>query len=422
MKKIFMIISWILLGSLCAQSYDWQMIEQLGVLEPNIAQALYAVAVDAPSVKPGKALRDHVLLYERFPHLKKTIPHVTCGQLPTPVIRAERLQEALNTGKLYIKNDGCMVTQGEKLVGGNKVRKLEFLLADALEWGARKIITFGALGSNHVAATATCARMFGLEVQAMLVHQPVTDLVKHNIALDLLYGARLNFWSSRSVRTMGTVFQMIQDKAHTGMFPYIIPTGGSNALGSLGYVNAAFELQDQIQAGLLEEPDVIYLPVGSGGTIAGLLLGCKLAGLRSTVVAVATEPEKHSGENVEMIKDLYKKVNSLLHEHDVTIPLYDFETCKLVVNLANTGEKYGVDTEYGETIRTLFYTHENLVLEPTYSSKAAAALYRDAQYLKDKTVLFWLTFNQAPVADFVGVQQVEYPYAITQVLQTEDSL
>ncbi len=425
MNRSFMIVGLLCFGSLFAQSYDQQMIEQLGTLEPVISQALYDVAIDTQNVKPGKSLRDHVLLYDRYPALQKTVAHVTCGQLPTPVTRAERLERALDVGKLYVKNDGLMKTvmeAGNQLVGGNKVRKLEFLLADALEQGARKIMTFGALGSNHVAATATCAHMFGLQVHAMLVRQPVTDLVKQNVALDLLYGARLDLWSSRPVRTMGTVTQMIQDKAHTGMFPYVIPIGGSNALGALGYVNAAFELQEQIQAGMLEEPDFIYVPVGSGGTTAGLLLGCKLAGLRSTVVAVAVEPEEQPGECVAMIRDVYESANRLLHEHDATIPLHDFQTCNLRVNLANTGPEYGIDTEFGHMMRTQFYEYEGFILEPTYTSKAAAALYRDAERLKDKTVLFWLTFNQAHIADAVADKQLKYPHLIAQVLEMQNNI
>lgn len=187
---------------------------------------------------------------------------------PTPIHRLSNLESALDfDGELWIKrDDGCGLRHG-----GNKPRKLEFLLGEALARGAGTVITFGTLGTHHGLATTICAGKLGLDTVLILVDEPVRDETRRNLLLCHAHGAELCYAGARRRATLLGAWNWLQHcDPLRRKFPYLIMPGGSTPRGAIGYVNAALELEDQVKAGELPEPDYIFVPVGSNGTMAGL--------------------------------------------------------------------------------------------------------------------------------------------------------
>ena len=350
-------------------------------------------------------------LFAYYPKLKGLLKHVSLGNFPTPIKRLTDLGSAMRTPNLYIKldgNSGRLQENGKRLFGGNKVRKLEFLLADALYNGAKTILTFGGAGSNHVVATTMYARQLDLEVIAMLRWQPNAKLVQKNVRLIKQYGAHIYHAPTNAERDRQTIAVYQDHKNKHGDFPYIIPTGGSGPLGIVGFVNAAFELKEQIEAGIMPEPDRIYVPAGSFGTIAGLMLGIKIAKMKTKVIGVTVEPENTPGE-------FKRKIVDLLHETNVWLALLD-ESFELIswfeddVQLMHkfSGSEYGLFIQEGVNAAQLMYAHEGIILDGTYTSKAFAALLDDVERNKyaDQVILFWHTYCHHEAED----EQTEFDY------------
>ncbi len=169
---------------------------------------------------------------------------------------------------------------------------------------------------------------------------------------------------------------------------------GSNVIGTLGFVNAAFELYEQIQHGLLPMPDYIYVATGSCATGAGLLLGLKMLGISSKVVAVCVEPQDEPNEVFNTLQRLFKEANQKSHDADASIPVVDFPFDQLILNEKFAGTAYGLFIPEGQEAVRVFKDTENIRLEGTYSSKPVAAIMDDAELglLTDKVVLFWNTY------------------------------
>ncbi len=191
----------------------------------------------------------------------------------TPVFHASGLHSP--AGELWIKNDGLTST----LYGGNKARKLEVILDHAQAQAARRIVTVGAAGSHHALATAVFARARGLRAAAILCPQPATQHAQQTLLDAVAVGLEVH--PARSLAALPLKLARIWRPGD-----YLVPPGGSNALGIQGYVRAARELRSQILEGELPEPDVIVVAVGSGGTAAGLLAGARREGLRSQILGV----------------------------------------------------------------------------------------------------------------------------------------
>jgi 1-aminocyclopropane-1-carboxylate deaminase len=331
-------------------------------------------------------------LFQKFPQLQAHIPHVPLCDLPTPVTRLENFGKHVDCKNICIKRDdltGKSMGGGLHLYGGNKLRKLEFLLADSLKHDAHTIITYGCAGSNHALATAVYAHELGLKSILMLKHQPNSYVVRHNLLLDTYYDAHVKFVLNNAVRTAETQ-EMLQADPHA----YLIPTGGSNAIGVLGFVNAVYELAHQIACGELDEPDLIYVATGSCATTAGLLLGIAAAKLKSQVVAVCIEPEEEPDKFLVDIQRLFMQANEMLHALDTSFPVMAFPAETLILNKKFCGTEYGLFTLEAVAATNLFKDLENIKLEGTYSAKPIAAIMDDAASgaLQDKTVLFWNTY------------------------------
>ena len=196
---------------------------------------------------------------------------------PTPVRRVE-----IDGRAPWVKDEA----RAGVPYGGNKVRKLAWLLADAVEAGVTDVLTVGATGSHHVVATATYARTLGIRTHAVLFPQPETAHVLRNAALVAERCATVRRVPGWTRGALALASQAARIRHETGRTPRILPAGGSNALGTLGWLHAGLELAEQIRRGELPAPRRIYVPFGTGGTAAGLWAGLALAGSNAEIVAV----------------------------------------------------------------------------------------------------------------------------------------
>lgn len=330
-------------------------------------------------------------LYDLFPRLDS--PWVSLGEWPTPVQRLDRLQTFLGAPtEAYVKRDDL----SSKVYGGNKVRTLEFLFGQALSVGATRIASSGAYGSNHGVATLMHAPRVGLECEVLLFPQPAALSAVSN--LDVMMDAdRIRFLPHWSVLPW-SAFAAARDPATV-----VMPPGGANPEGALGYVNAALELAHQVHSGELPSPTHIVVPAGSTCTAAGLLLGVWLAQERGMgwrvpprIVAVRVTPWPVTSK--ARILHLARATGAMLARR-ASDASGDIERSRLAASLrvdgAQMGRGYGHATSAGLRAMELFDTHAGLRLEPTYSAKAAAAVLDAMSRPGQGPVLFWSTKSAA---------------------------
>ena len=341
--------------------------------------------------------RDFLAIERRFPQLRGRLPRVRCTTLPTRVHRLQALGARVGLEQLWIKRDD----ESGTLYGGNKPRKLEFLLGDAIADGKTTVLTFGGIGTHHGLATAICARAVGLRTILLLLKQPVTEHVRHCLLLDYAAGAEMHYASSLPLLTARGL-RICGRELLRGELPYIIPTGGTSALGTLGYVNAALELQEQVAAGALPEPDWIFVPMGSGGTAAGLVLGAKLAGLRTRVAAVVvTDILPPSAER--LAKTGLRSL-AVLRQQGVKLPAVTLAAADFRIIHGYVGPAYGAPTEAARRARDVMQQVEGIALETTYTAKCLAGMIdalRDSEY-RSGCVLFWNTYSSIDPAAHLG--------------------
>jgi D-cysteine desulfhydrase len=335
-------------------------------------------------------------LFNHYPILEQQIPYIQLAQLPTPIIVYQELAQQWGLQSFTIKDDGQTGTffNGKKRFGGNKPRKLEFLLADALAQGATDVLTLGYSGSNHALATTSYANALGLNATAILIPQPNSWVVRRNLLLDLYYQTTIIPVSNKQERTFMKDKVLQEYHKKTGKNMYFIPIGGSVPLGALGFVNAAFELKEQINNGLLPTPDRIYCTLSSAGTIAGLLIGLQATGIPSTVYAIRVEPQDYPDEGIITVKKLFKDTLQLLYSIDPTFPACSWNDQQMIIIHDIEGKEYG---ELMQPVQeNIIHAHQNLniTLDQTYSGKTYTALLHDIQHgeLKGLNVLFWNTF------------------------------
>jgi D-cysteine desulfhydrase len=273
-------------------------------------------------------------LFEHHPPLKEQLPYVRLGNYPTPITKLNKVGAKIGLPHLYMKEDGLT---GE-LYGGNKIRKLEFVLGDALRQGAKEVLTFGFAGSNHALATAICAKQLGLKSISMLMPQHNAHYVRRNLLMSKHVGVEFHQHMNKRLLLAGARYQILRHERKTGKAPYVIPPGGSSPLGTIGFVNAAFELGNQIVQKELPEPDRIYVPLGTGGTAVGLMIGLRALNLKSTVIPVRVADHALTPEKA--VRKLYSKTVSLLRSHDPSFPDLELSTDALEVVDEYLGDGY----------------------------------------------------------------------------------
>jgi 1-aminocyclopropane-1-carboxylate deaminase/D-cysteine desulfhydrase-like pyridoxal-dependent ACC family enzyme len=325
-------------------------------------------------------------LHKSFPELGKKLPYISLGKLPTTCQKLKVLSNQ-NSNSLYVKRDDI---SGD-LYGGNKVRKLEYLLADARRMGSRRIITSGAVGSNHALAVATYSSNLGFQVTLMLFGDQRGEHVKKNLLADCKTGAEMFYDATYEEHQKHLAQIEVFYKEKDGIPPYIIPAGGTSILGVAGYLNAAFELKAQVDKGEISPPDAIYLPFGTMGTAAGLVLGMKVTGLKCKIIPVQVVPSFVADE--KKFSSLIKSANEYYHSLDKTFPLIEFKPEDFTIDKDNLGPGYGLPTKQSEEAIKTFVNLEGINLDGVYSGKAAAAFLK---FCKDnagneKTILFWNT-------------------------------
>lgn len=319
---------------------------------------------------------------------------------------------------LWIKRDD---RTGE-IYGGNKVRKLEWLLAEALARGHRTVLTTGALGSNHALATTIYAQSLGLRTHLVLIPQPVTDHVRRTLLLDHAYGATLHYAPTIAAARRIVIGLLVRGALRRDR-PYLVPTGGSSVVGTLGYVNAGLELAEQVAAGELPEPAAVVVPLGSGGTVAGLVAGLKLAGLATQVVAVRVTDLLPPSP--AMLARLATRALARLGSCGAAVPRLVVTPADFVVRSDWLGAGYGAVTPAATEARRRVAEREGLTLETTYGAKALAATLALAHETpwRDRPILFWHTYSSADPA--VHVTHLpdwhELPSALHHVFRTSAS-
>lgn len=302
------------------------------------------------------------------------LPRVRLAKLPTPIEALPNLSAYLGGPQILVKRDD-LTGLG---MGGNKVRKLEFLIAEAQANGARMLITTGAAQSNHCRQTAAAAARMGYACHLVLTRNE-SGSTGGNLLLDSLFGAEI-IWCEKAERDT-VLSQVFDSEWNAGKRPFLIPYGGSSPVGASAYVMAFSELATQ---GL--SPDVIVFPSSSGGTQAGLVLGAKINQSKIRIIGISVD---------ETAEDLKAKVSKLANAAAERMQVYEaVETSEILVDDHYIGRGYGVLSALERDAIKLFARKEGLLLDPVYTGRAAGALIDLIQKGVLKTgeqVLFWHT-------------------------------
>jgi D-cysteine desulfhydrase family pyridoxal phosphate-dependent enzyme len=309
-----------------------------------------------------------------------SLPAVPLAPFPTPIQELPRLRAALGGGpRLLVKRDDAIAFA----FGGNKVRKLALVAADALAGHADTLITCGGIQSNHARVTACTAARLGLRC-VLVVNGERPSRPTGNALLDALAGADVRYVSSRDDRA-AAMDEAADEVRRNGGRPYVIPLGASTPLGAAAFVDAVTEMLAQIAA-----PDVIVHASSSGGTQAGLVAGCALAGAPTRIIGIsADDPAPALRDQVRL---LMSGLVPLLGVNPDTLA-----SAAIEVDDGWVGEGYGVPTAESREAIELTARTEGLFLDPTYTAKAMAALIgrvRGRQLGDGQTVLFWHTGGQ----------------------------
>lgn len=301
--------------------------------------------------------------------------------LPTPIHELRTLSKILNGPRIFIKRDD----QTGLALGGNKARKLEFIVADALQKRADTLVTTGAIQSNHCRQTAAAACVVGMRCELILGGKE-PKLSQGNLFLDHLFKARLH-WQPASASEQE--LELFTDSLRKeGYKPYLIPIGASNALGTLGYVHAMQELKEQLQTQKLTIDYIIFASC-SGGTQAGMKLGAKLINFQGEIWGInIAKLDPWGCAYEEHLTRLCNEAAERLNIKKQWVP-QDFS-----VNYDYLGQGYAVVGDLEREAIHLLAEKEGILLDPVYTSRAFGGLLdliRSKQFSKNKTILFWHT-------------------------------
>lgn len=329
---------------------------------------------------------EKIPLFRKYPKLN-TIPWVSVVNTPTPVHRMEQTEKQLKYKEIWVKRDDL----SHDVYGGNKPRKYEFVFADILKKNKKRIFTQGAIGTNHGLATTVHAKRYGLETHLFLLEQDPSPTVLENLLCHYHFGANLNLMKNKRQRQRTIKLRLLFDRK-----AYFVVTGASSPLGTLGYVNAAFELIEQIEEGLIPEPDMLFITAGSLATCAGLVLGLELAQVKTKVVGIGvTDP---SWSSKEATIDLALKALEIMRREDPSIPnVTDTIADRLIMDHSYFGGSYGASTN--EAVEAIeIGKNDELKLEHVYTGKTLGGLIdyiRREKVSKDNVVLYWNTKSSA---------------------------
>ena len=318
-------------------------------------------------------------------------PRERFAHLPTPLEYLPRLTAHLNGPRIYVKRDDCTGLAS----GGNKTRKLEYLLADAIAHGADTVITTGGVQSNHARQTAAAAARCGMHCELILPRtvawsDPAYERTG-NVLYDRILGAKVHLLSADIDRD-AVMAERAESLRREGRTPYIIPTGGSNAVGALGYVGCVGELLEQIHRVSLAM-DALLVASGSGGTQAGLVVGRTVYAADFAIVGISDgEPRAELEPTVRSVAGATGRLLDVLPQWDRVDVLDQY-----------IGPGYGLPSDAMLEAVTLVARTEGLLLDPVYTGKAMAGLIdlvRSGRFGKDQTVVFLHTGGSAALSAY----------------------
>ena len=311
----------------------------------------------------------------------EALPRFHLAEFPTPVHYLESFSKVCNGPAIYMKRDD-ITSLG---MGGNKTRKLEFLIGEALKQGKDTLVTAGGLQSNHCRLTAAAARKANLSCHLVLNGER-SNSPNGNLLLDEIFGAEVHY-CDRKERDK-RLSRVADELAVAGKKPYIIPVGGSNSIGSVGYVGAMLELKIQLKD-MHINPDAIVFATSSGGTQAGLTLGAKIINFKGRVLGISIDQRKTGDEPFPPV--LTEIANATARRIGSPLQLIE-EDFSLNCDFLGAGYAMPSESEFN-AIRDLAQ-YEGILLGPVYTARAMGGLIdliQKGYFRKDQTVLFWHT-------------------------------
>ena len=323
--------------------------------------------------------------YERLPRQR-------LGFFPTPLVELRRLSAMLGGPRIFMKRDDLTGLA----FGGNKTRKLEFLVGEALAQGCDALITGGAEQSNHCRQTAAAAAACGLVCHLVLGGQ-APDVPEGNLLLNALLGATIH-WTGE-LRKGEKIPEIAEQLRSSGCKPYIVPYGGSNAIGAAAFVDAVAELQKQIST-LGEEVTHIVFATSSGGTQAGLVLGEMIYNLKVKLIGIGIDKDE-TGE-LPLNQNVIKIANSTAERFGINMRLRPTD---IIIRNEYLGDGYGVVGERERSAIRLTAQSEGILLDPVYTGRAMGALIdmiKGQEFSHSDTVLFWHTGGTPALFPYAG--------------------
>ncbi|MBT5973372.1 D-cysteine desulfhydrase family protein [Desulfobacula sp.] len=310
-----------------------------------------------------------------------SLPRFHLAEFPTPIQYLDGLTKKCKGPAIYMKRDD-LTSLG---MGGNKTRKLEFLIGEALYQEKNTLVTAGGIQSNHCRLTAAAASKAGLECHLVL-NGTEPEIPNGNLLLDKIFGAKIHFCDRKNRDKR--FFQVEDELALAGKKPYLIPVGGSNGIGSVGYVNAMLELDTQLND-MDVTPDAIVFASSSGGTQAGLALGAKISGFKGDILGISIDQIKSGSDPFPPVLTSIANATAERIGSDIRMTDSDFS-----LNCDYLGAGYAMpgDLEFN-AIRDLSL-HEGVLLGPVYTARAMGGLIdliQKGYFTKDQKVLFWHT-------------------------------
>ena len=307
------------------------------------------------------------------------IPSLALAPESTPISDLTRLRAALGPDcpRLLMKRDDLM-SFGQ---GGNKVRKMQTVAAEAQRTGADLLITCGGVQSNHARVTAAVGAVLGMKV-VLVANGAAPHTLTGNARLDALYGADVRYVSTREERT-AMMARVADDARAAGKHPFVVPLGASTPLGAMGFARGVEEL-----AVSSHRPTTIIHATSSGGTQAGLIMGCALFGLKTQIIGVSADDpaDALSATIAELLRGAAAHLGAASSSLGADLPI--------AVDDTFVGAGYGVPTEASVEATALLARTEGIVVDPVYTAKAMAGLIarvRGGAWTRDDTVLFWHT-------------------------------
>lgn len=321
-----------------------------------------------------------------YPSLSDQLRKMTIADLPTPVT-AVRFRTAQGSREVFVKHDDVSSAH----YGGNKIRKLEYIFQRARERKARRVATFGAVGSNHALATSIMAGQCGFDCTCFLAPQKRTQNIPRTLNMHRAIGTELVPFG-RTVDPLATLRRYLH-----GRHCWVIPMGGSSWLGAVGFVNAGLELAQQIKSGSIATPNRIYIANGTMGSCAGLALGLALAELPTELHAVRVVDAQFA--TPPGFQRLMRKTAMMLNRLDGSIPADLADYTRICWRDEFLAGGYAATDDVTDNAVAIGQSELGLTIETTYTGKAMAALLHDLALpeYSGEPYLFWNTYNSRPL-------------------------